>query len=117
VLKVEVIVRPERIGQVTSALDDAGCTGYHYTNVTGQGRQGGVEVFTGRGGQTTTRSAVPKTLITTVIQDSILEQVISAVLASAKSPGEGNIGDGKIFVSPVSDVVRVSSGERGDIAI
>lgn len=116
-LKVEVIVRPERIGQVTSALDDAGCTGYHYTNVTGQGRQGGVEVFTGRGGQTTTRSAVPKTLITTVIQDSILEQVISAVLASAKSPGEGNIGDGKIFVSPVSDVVRVSSGERGDIAI
>ena len=116
-LKVEVIVRPERIGQVTSALDDAGCTGYHYTNVTGQGRQGGVEVFTGRGAQTTTRSAVPKTLITAVIQDSILEQVISAVLASAKSPGEGNIGDGKIFVSPVSDVVRVSSGERGDIAI
>ena len=116
-LKVEIIVRPERIGQVTSALDDAGCTGYHYTNVTGQGRQGGVEVFTGRGGQTKTRSAVPKTLIVTVIPDSILEQVISAVLASAKSPGEGNIGDGKIFVSPVSDVIRVSSGERGDIAI
>lgn len=116
-LKVEVIVRPERIGQVTSALDDAGCTGYHYTNVTGQGRQGGVEVFTGRGGQTTTRSAVPKTLITTVIPDSILEQVIAGVLESARSPGEGNIGDGKIFVSPVSDVIRVSSGERGEIAM
>ena len=40
-LKVEVIVRPERVGAVTSALDEAGCTGYHYTNVTGQGRQGG----------------------------------------------------------------------------
>ncbi|MFH1560253.1 MAG: P-II family nitrogen regulator, partial [Chloroflexota bacterium] len=91
--------------------------GFHYTNVTGQGRQGGVEVFVGRGGQMTTRSAVPKTVITTVIPDELLESVIDAILEAARSPGEGNIGDGKIFVSPVSEVVRVSSGERGEIAI
>ncbi|MFH1560646.1 MAG: P-II family nitrogen regulator, partial [Chloroflexota bacterium] len=71
-LKVEAIIRPERVGQVTPALIEAGCTGFHYTNVTGQGRQGGVEVFVGRGGQMTTRSAVPKTVITTVIPDELL---------------------------------------------
>jgi len=116
-LKVEMIVRPERVGAVTSALDEAGCTGYHYTNVTGQGRQGGVEVVTGRGGQTTSRSAVPKTVITTVIPDSLLDSVIDGVTDAARSPGGGNIGDGKIFVSQISDVVRVSSGERGEVAM
>ena len=116
-LKVEAIVRPERISQVTPALTAAGCTGFHYTNVTGQGRQGGVEVFIGRGGQMTTRSAVPKTLITTVIPDHLLERVIDAILETARTPGEGSEGDGKIFVSPVSEVVRVSSGERGELAI
>ena len=116
-LKVEAIIRPERIAQVTPALDAAGCTGYHYTNITGQGRQGGVEVSVGRGGQTTVRAAVPKTLITTVIPDELLEKVIDAILEAARSPGGGNLGDGKIFVSQVLDVVRVSSGERGAIAL
>ena len=116
-LKVEAIIRPERIGQVIPALDEAGCTGYHYTNITGQGRQGGVEVLTGRGGQIVTRAAVPKTIITTVIPDEMLERVIDAILEAARSPDGGNIGDGKIFVSPVTEVVRVSSGERGEIAI
>ena len=115
-LKVEAIIRPERIGQVTPALDEAGCTGYHYTNITGQGRQGGLEVFTGRGGQMI-KAAVPKTLITTIIPDELLEAVIDAILGAARSPGEGNIGDGKIFVSQVSEVVRVRTGERGEVAI
>ena len=116
-LKIEIIVRPERISQVTSALDDSGCTGYHYTNITGQGRQGGVEVTTGRGGQTTTKSSVPKTLITTVVANDLLDKVIESVIDSARTPEGGAIGDGKIFVSEISDVVRVSSGERGDVAL
>lgn len=116
-LKVEAIVRPERVSLVTTALDAAGCTGYHFTNITGQGRQRGVEVFVGRGGQMTTRSAVPKTLVTTVIPDGLLEKVIETILEAARSPEGGTLGDGKIFVSPVSEVVRVSSGERGEIAI
>jgi nitrogen regulatory protein PII len=111
--KIEIIVRPERIGSVTAALDEAGCTGYHYTNVTGRGRQGGVEVSTGRGGQTTMKSAVPKTVVTTVVADELLEKVIEGVLLAARSLGGGTIGDGKIFISPVSDAIRVSDGERG----
>ena len=115
-LKLEIIIRPERISQVTSALDSAGCTGYNYVNITGRGRQGGVEVVTGRGGQTTTRSVVPKTLITTVISGDSLDKTIEGVIEAARTPG-GSIGDGKIFVSEIKDVVRISSGERGDVAI
>ena len=63
------------------------------------------------------KAAVPKTLITTIIPDELLEAVIDAIVGAARSPGEGNIGDGKIFVSQVSDVVRVRTGERGEIAI
>ena len=50
-IKIEAIVRPERINSVTAALEQAGCGGFHYQNVTGQGTQRGVEVFTGRGAQ------------------------------------------------------------------
>ena len=116
-LKIEIIVRPERISAVTEALDTAGCTGYYYSNVTGQGRQGGVEVITGRGGQTTTKSAVPKTLITTIVADSISDKVIEGVIEAARSPGGGNIGDGKIFVYTLDKAVRIRTGETGNDAI
>ena len=67
--------------------------------------------------QMVTRSAVPKTLITTVIPDELLEAVIEAIVSAARSPGDGAIGDGKIFVSTVYEVVRVRTGERGGVAI
>ena len=49
-IKIEAIVRPERVSSVTEALEQAGCGGFYYQNVTGQGQQGGVKIFTGRGG-------------------------------------------------------------------
>lgn len=116
-LKVEALVRPERINEVTKALDASGCTGYYYYNVTGQGRQKGVEVITGRGGQVSTRSSVAKTKVTTVIPDNLLDAVINAIVGAARNTKDGELGDGKIFVSQISDVVRVSSGERGEVAI
>jgi nitrogen regulatory protein PII len=116
-LKVEALVRPERINEVTKALDAIGCTGYYYHNVTGQGRQKGVEVITGRGGQVSTRSSVSKTKVTTVIPDNLSDAVINAIVGAARNKENGEIGDGKIFVSQIADVVRVSSGERGEVAI
>ena len=116
-LKIEALVRPEQINNVTKALDASGCTGYYYENVTGQGRQRGIEVITSRGGQISHRSTVPKTKVTTVITDNLLDAVINAIVDAVRSPGEGKIGDGKILVSPITDVIRVSSGERGEIAI
>jgi nitrogen regulatory protein P-II 1 len=116
-IKIEAIIRPERINMVTSALEEAGCGGFHYQNVTGQGQQRGVEVFTGRGGRLATRATVSKTLLVTVVPDEMKETVIEAIIDAARGPDGGQIGDGKIIVSPVSDVVRVRTGERGEAAL
>ncbi len=116
-IKIEAVVRPERVNVVLDAMVQAGCKGYSYYNVTGRGQQQGVEVFTGRGGQFTHRASVPKTIIATVVQDSQKEAVIDAIVTAARSDGDGHIGDGKIFVSPVAEVVRVRTGERDQAAL
>ena len=116
-IKIEAIIRPERINGVTAALEEVGCRGFHYQNVTGQGQQRGVEVFTGRSGQTVNRAALSKTILVTVVPEDMKETIIEAILGSARSPDGGQIGDGKIIISEVVDVVRVRTGERGDSAI
>ena len=113
-LKIEAIFRPERVNAVSNALVEEGVTGFHYQNVTGQGQQAGIEVVTGRGGATTTRSAVSKTLLVTVVEDDKKDAVVEAIVAATRS---GEIGDGKIFISAVSDAVRVRTGESGDSAL
>jgi nitrogen regulatory protein PII len=115
-IKIEAIVRPERINQVTEALEGVGCGGFHYQNVTGQGQQRGVEVFTGRAGRMV-KAAVPKTLLVTIVPDALRDVVIEAIIESARTPDGGKIGDGKIITSRVEDAVRVSTGERGESAI
>jgi nitrogen regulatory protein PII len=114
---IEAVVRPERVSSVTLALEEVGVPGFYYYNVTGQGRQAGVEVFVGRAGQTSTRSAVQKTCIRTVVEDGIKEKVITAIIEASKSPGEGEIGDGKIFVTAMLDLARVRTNERGEEAL
>lgn len=116
-ISIEAVVRPERINYVIAAMAAAGCQGFYYYNVTGQGRQGGVEVFVGRGGQMTTRASVPKTVVRTVVSENLKERVIQAIISSARGIGEGAIGDGKIFISTVEDAVRVRTEERGDAAL
>jgi nitrogen regulatory protein PII len=116
-LKIEAVVRPERVNIVIEALLDAGCGGYHTANVTGKGTQQGVEVFTGRGATTTTRAALPKTIITTVVKASMKDAVVEAILIASKTGEEGQIGDGKIFVSPISEVIRVRTGEKDNAAL
>ena len=116
-IKIEAIIRPERINGVTSALEEVGCGGFHYQNVTGQGQQRGIEVFTGRGGQMATRAALAKTLLVTVVPDEMKETIIDAIIGAARESDGGQIGDGKIIVTQVSDVVRVRTGERGEAAV
>ena len=113
-MKIEAIFRPERVNAVSNALVEEGVTGFHYQNVTGQGQQAGIEVVTGRGGATTTRSAVSKTLLVTVVEDDKKDAVVEAIVSATRS---GEIGDGKIFISAVSDAVRVRTGESGDAAL
>ena len=116
-IKIEAVIRPERVNPVVDALIDAGCGGYHVANVSGKGTQQGVEAFTGRGATTTTRAALPKSIITTVVSASMKDAVVNAIIEAAKSGEEGQIGDGKIFVSPVSEVIRVRTGERDSAAL
>ena len=116
-ISIEAIIRPERVSRVAAALEEIGCPGFYYLNVTGQGRQGGVEVFVGRGGQMAHRSSVPKTLLRTVVADDMKDAVVKAIIDAARSPGDGEIGDGKIFITPVSDAIRVRTSETGEAAI
>ena len=116
-VKIEAIVRPERINIVVDAVERAGCPGYHLFNVSGKGRQKGVEVFTGRGAGTAVRTSLPKTLLVTVVPDGMKEAITGAIVEAARSSEEGVIGDGKIFISEVSEAIRVRTGETGEAAI
>ena len=116
-IKIEAVVRPERVNLVVEALLEAGCGGYHISNVSGKGTQQGVEVFTGRGATTTTRAALPKTIVTTVVKSSLKDAVVEAIVIASRSGTDGQIGDGKIFVSPVSEVIRISTGEKDEAAL
>ena len=116
-ISIEAIVRPERVNQVTAALEAVGCQGFYYHNLTGQGRQRGVEVFVGRSGTVASRSSVPKTLVRTVVSDDMQDKVIDAIIEASRSSGDGEIGDGKIFITHVAEVIRVRTGERGGDAL
>jgi nitrogen regulatory protein P-II 1 len=111
--KIEAIIRPEKLNDVKSALESGGFVGLNIVHVTGRGAQKGI-VHSGRGGETYTVDMLPKLKIEVVIKDTDVEQAVGLVLAAART---GNIGDGKIFIIPVEDAVRVRTGERGDVAV
>ena len=111
--KVEAIIRPERLEPVKEALAEAGFVGLNIVNVTGRGVQKGI-VHGGRGGEEYRVDMLPKAKVELVITDADTEKVISLILQASRT---GAIGDGKIFVIPVGDAVRVRTGERGDAAL
>jgi nitrogen regulatory protein P-II 1 len=111
--KVEAIIRPERVGLVTEALAEAGFVGLNVVHVTGRGVQKGVQ-HVGRGGMNVTVDMLPKTKVEVVVKDADTQKVIDIIVESART---GDIGDGKIFVTPVAQAIRVRTGESGDVAI
>lgn len=111
--KVEAIVRPERLEAVKEALAEAGFVGLNIVNVTGRGVQKGI-VHAGRGGEEYRVDMLPKAKIELVIKDDETDKVISLIVQASRT---GAIGDGKIFIIPVGDAVRVRTGERGNAAL
>ena len=111
--KVEAIIRPERLEPVKLALVEAGVTGLHVENVVGHGHQRGV-IHSGRGGEQYVIDMLPKVKLVTVVNDGQVDDVIKIVVENAQT---GNIGDGKIFISEVTEAVRVRTGERGAEAL
>ncbi len=111
--KIEAIVRPEKLDDVKNALADAGFHGMNIVHVTGRGVQRGI-VHQGRGGESYTVDMLPKVKVEVVIADQQVDAVVKIICDAART---GNIGDGKLFIMPVSDAVRVRTGERGDEAV
>ncbi len=110
--KIEAIIRPFKLDEVKEALNECGVTGMTLLEVKGFGRQKGhKEVY--RGAEYTV-DFVPKVKLSIVVDDAILDKVVTAITEKA---GTGKIGDGKLFIIPVEDAVRIRTGERGKEAI
>ena len=110
--KIEIITRPFKLDDVKEALTGLGIKGMTVSEVKGFGRQGGhKEVYRGAEYQV---DFVPKVKIDVVVNDELVQEVVTAVSNAAQT---GEVGDGKIFVSPVEEVVRIRTGETGDDAL
>jgi nitrogen regulatory protein P-II 1 len=110
--RVEAIVRSEKLEAVKAALIDVGHAGLTVTEVKGHGIQKGVSQQWR--GQEYTIDLLPKISVAAVVNDHEVREVIEAVVSAART---GRIGDGKIFVSDVSEVVRIRTGEMGPEAL
>ena len=110
--RVEAIVRPEKLQDVKNALVEIGVTGMTLEDVRGFGRQKG-QTSTYRGISYTVEFLTKKRLIM-VVSDDWLERVLETI---SKSAATGTIGDGKIFVSPVDEAIRIRTGETGSVAL
>ncbi|MBI4332155.1 MAG: P-II family nitrogen regulator [Chloroflexi bacterium] len=111
--KIEAILRPEKLEAVKNALAAEGFIGLNVVTVTGRGVQKGV-THTGRTGEKVSIDMLPKVKLELVIKNKDREKAVNTILAAART---GVIGDGKIFITPVLEVVRVRTGERGEGAI
>jgi nitrogen regulatory protein P-II 1 len=111
--KIEAIIRPEKLDDVKHALSEKGYIGLNIVGVTGRGVQKGI-VHAGRAGTAYSVDMLPKVKLETVVSDKNVEEVVATIQKAANT---GNIGDGKIFIIPVDDAIRVRTGERGEAAV
>lgn len=110
--KIEAIIKPFKLDEIKDALNELGVHGMTVSEVKGFGRQKGhVELY--RGAEYDI-SFIPKVKLEIIVPEALTQQVISTIEEKAKT---GKIGDGKIFVFSVEEVIRIRTGERGETAI
>lgn len=110
--KVEAVIKPFKLDEVKDKLNEIGIKGITVSEVKGFGRQKGhTELY--RGAEYVV-DFLPKIKLEIVIADIQLDEVVNAIIKSAQT---GRIGDGKIFVTPLEDAIRIRTGERGEDAI
>jgi nitrogen regulatory protein PII len=110
--RIDSIVRPHSIDEVRKRLTEIGVEGMTVTEVRGFGRQKGhTEVYRGSEYEV---NFVPKLLITVVAPDELVPGILDAIIESART---GKMGDGKIFVTPLDEVIRIRTGDRGEAAL
>jgi nitrogen regulatory protein P-II 1 len=112
VKKIEAVIRPEMLGVVRKALEEIGVTGMTITQVLGHGAQRGItQQWKGNAYKV---DLLPKVELKTIVDDSLVEAVLAAIHECART---GAVGDGKVFVSSIEEVMRVRTGERGAAAV
>jgi nitrogen regulatory protein P-II 1 len=112
VKKVEAIIKPFKLDDVKEALTGIGVVGMTVTEVRGFGRQKGhTELY--RGSEYTV-DFLPKVKIEVVVGDHLVDKVVSTITGAAKT---GSIGDGKVFVLPIDEAIRIRTGETGESAV
>ena len=110
--KIEAIIKPFKLDEVRETLSELGCTGLTVTEVKGFGRQKGhTELY--RGAEYTV-DFLPKVKVEVIVADGMVDKAIDAIIKAART---GKIGDGKIFVTDVSQVVRIRTGETNEDAV
>ena len=110
--KIECIIRPERFEEVNALLGDMGIVGMTTSEVRGCGRQRGyVERYRGMEYQV---RLLPKMKVELVVRDDQVQEIVDAIRAAAQT---GEVGDGKLFLSRMDDVIRIRTGERGESAL
>lgn len=110
--KITAVIKPFKLDDVRDALTEAGIYGMTVTEVKGFGRQRGhTEIY--RGAEYAV-DFLPKVRLEVVVEDRRVEDAVEAVMRTAQT---GKIGDGKIFVTPVEEVIRIRTGERGEDAV
>jgi nitrogen regulatory protein P-II 1 len=110
--KIEAVIKPHALDNVKERLRQIGISGMTVCEVRGFGRTGGkTEVYRG---SAYVVDFVPKVRLDIVVKDSMVREVVEAIVLSAKT---GKIGDGKIFVTPIDEAIRIRTGERGEEAL
>jgi nitrogen regulatory protein P-II 1 len=110
--KIEAIIKPFKLDDLKDRLRQVGAQGMTVSEVRGFGRTGGKkEVYRG---SAYVVDFIPKVRIQIIVDDDMVQPIVEAILATART---GEIGDGKIFVSPVVDAIRIRTGERGHDAL
>ena len=110
--KIEAIIKPFKLDDVREALTELNITGLTVTEVKGFGRQKGhTEIY--RGAEYAV-DFLPKVKIELVVPDDLVDRVVEKIMETAKT---GKIGDGKIFICPVENIIRIRTGEQGEAAI
>lgn len=110
--KIEAIIRPHKLEELRNALEEVGLHGMTVSEVRGFGRQRGhSEVYRGR---EYTVSFQPKVKVEIMVTSDMTDQVVDAIREAVNT---GQVGDGKIFIYPISDAVRIRTGERGNDAL
>ena len=110
--KIEAVIKPFKLDEVKEALHEVGLQGITVVEAKGFGRQKGhTELY--RGAEYVV-DFLPKVKIEVICDDDVVERAVEAIVGAART---GRIGDGKVFISPVEDAVRIRTGERGEEAI